>query len=271
MSIHEVNISPWRRAVAGDLTSVFNFVNPNAAAVNLPATTGYLPPQGELAGASVATFEPTLNGVILGVPKQEKGIRPARALPYALDAQGTVNTSSGTVTLTFSNTGRAAAVFQVRSTNAADPVRNYTVEAGKKLSGTWTVASSYNLSVYGPNGFARYFKGSVGANAAALAVQSICVLEDFGLIGWTVTNVSAYNATVSVLDAYSGNKVTKLLVPHEAMFEAGWPLQETYGWYDLIVTVAQDLTSETRLAGHVETGRDSFSDPALGGLITLKG
>ena len=32
------------------------------------------------------------------------------------------------VTLTFINTGKAAAVFQVRSTNAADPVRNYTVE-----------------------------------------------------------------------------------------------------------------------------------------------
>ena len=33
----EANISPWRRAVAGDLTSVFNFVNPNAASVSLPA------------------------------------------------------------------------------------------------------------------------------------------------------------------------------------------------------------------------------------------
>ena len=103
-----------------------------------------------------------MNGVIIGVPKQEKGIRPARALPYQLDVQGSVNASNSTVTLTFVNTGKAAAVFQVRSTNAADPVRNYTVEPGKKLTGTWTVASSYNLSVYGPNGFVRYFKGSIG-------------------------------------------------------------------------------------------------------------
>ena len=29
--VQEANISPWRRAVAGDLTSVFNFANPNAA------------------------------------------------------------------------------------------------------------------------------------------------------------------------------------------------------------------------------------------------
>jgi phospholipase C len=27
--VHERNISPWRRAVTGDLTSVFNFANPN--------------------------------------------------------------------------------------------------------------------------------------------------------------------------------------------------------------------------------------------------
>ena len=33
---------------------------------------------------------------------------------------------------------------------------------------------------------------------------------------------------------------------------------------------AQD-TFNYRLAGHAETGRDSFSDPALGGLVTLKG
>ena len=90
----EANISPWRRAVAGDLTSVFNFVSPNAALASLPSTTGYLPPQSELAGTDGTTFVPTLNGVILGVPKQEKGIRPARALPYQLDVQGAVNASN---------------------------------------------------------------------------------------------------------------------------------------------------------------------------------
>ena len=268
--VHEANISPWRRAVAGDLTSVFNFATPNTAPPRLPTTAGYLPPQSELAGTDGTTFVPTLNGVILGVPKQEKGIRPARALPYQLDVQGAVNASNHTLTLTFVNTGKAAAVFQVRSTNAADLVRTYTVEPGKKLTGTWTVTSSYNLSVYGPNGFVRYFKGSIGSSAAILDVQSICVFEDFGLIGWTITNVGSHNATVNVLDAYSGNRVTRLLQPHEKMFEAGWPLHEYFGWYDLVVTVAQDATFECRLAGHVETGRDSFSDPALGGLVTLK-
>jgi len=48
-------------------------------------------------------------------------------------------------------------------------------------------------------------------------------------------------------------------------------LEQFYGWYDFIVTVGGDPSFEYRLAGHVETGQDSFSDPALGGLVTLKG
>ena len=39
---------------------------------------------------------------------------------------------------------------------------------------------------------------------------------------------------------------------------------------DFVVTVAEDPSFERRLTGHVETGRDSISDPAMGGLVTLK-
>ena len=256
--------------MAGDLTSVFNFVSPNEGTSHLPSTSGYLPPQNELAGGSTTTFEPTLSGLIIGVPKQERGVRPARALPYVLDVHASVILANSTVNLEFSNTGKAAAVFQVRSGNASDPVRNYTVESGKKLTGSWAVASSYDLSVYGPNGFVRQFKGSVAAAGAALDVRTNWRLEDFGSIGWRITNVAAANATVTVVDAYSGNRVTRLLQPHESFEELDWSLHRFFGWYDLIVTVAADSTFQYRLAGHVETGRESYSDPALGGLVVLK-
>jgi phospholipase C len=75
---------------------------------------------------------------------------------------------------------------------------------------------------------------------------------------------------VTVVDAYTGNSVSQLLHPRQT-FAKKLSLQQFYGWYDLIVTVAGDTTFSYRLAGHVETGRDSFSDPALGGLVTLKG
>src|SRR5262249_29637805 len=103
----EPNISPWRRAVVGDLTSVFNFTNPNRGHVKLPSTDSFLPSIAELGGGSVPDVIPSLDTVIIGVPQQEEGIRPARALPYELNVHATVNASNSTVLLTFTNTGAA--------------------------------------------------------------------------------------------------------------------------------------------------------------------
>jgi phospholipase C len=222
-------------------------------------------------GGNVNTFRPSLNSVILGVPAQEKGIRPARALPYEMDVHISVNASNSTVGLTFLNTGRPTVVFQVRSGNAADPVRFYTVEPGKTLANTWNVASSYSLSVYGPNGFVRYFNGSIDSGAAALDVRSTYGSQtDLSSIQWTITNVAANDADVSVLDAYIGQSSTRHLQRLDT-FEGELPLVLFHAWYDVIVTVAEDPAFKYRLAGHVETGKNSFTDPALGGLVTLKG
>jgi phospholipase C len=270
-AVLEGNLSPWRRAVAGDLTSAFNFVNPNAAPPSLPNTDGYLPPVPELRGRSVNSFVPTLGDVTIGVPVQEKGIRPARALPYEMNVQASVNAPNGTVELTFFNSGGATVVFHVRSGNPADVARWYTVEPGKTLSDTWSVITSYNLSVYGPNGFVRYFTGSISSSAANLDVSSTYDSNpDSVAINLTITNVGGSQAEVTVLNAYTGVVFTRPLRPQGTLTQ-GSSLTQFFGWYDLIVTVAADPTFKYRLAGHVETGKDSFSDPALGGLLTLKG
>jgi phospholipase C len=268
--VHERNISAWRRAVAGDLTSVFNFKNPNDTRPRLPSTSAYLPTDGELAGGPTTTFIPTLDDVLVGIPGQEKGVRAARALPYELDAHGSAHHESGAFRLRFSNTGRAAAVFNVRSGNPVDPVWTYTVEAGKTLSGSWKVSGRYDLSVYGPNGFARYFKGRLSNHAAALRVRAHYGNHGDGSITLKVHNVAVSGAHVSIMDAYSGHSITLHLRPGEAT-DHEVQLGRFNGWYDLVVTVDEDPAFEYRLAGHVETGRDSTSDPAMGGLVTLKG
>lgn len=266
--VYEKNISPWRRAVVGDLTAAFNFANPNHSHVNLPSTDSFLPSVAELAGGSVPDFPVSLATSTVGVPGQEKGIRPARGLPYELNVHASVDASTSSVVLTFTNTGEAAVVFQVRSGNPADVVRTYTVEPGKHLSGSWNFTSSYDLSVYGPNGFARFFKGSSGSGAAALNVVSRYDHEEGGTIKWTINNLATSPAEVTVLDAYSGNSTPRYLHPGET-FEGELESGAFHGWYDLTVTVAGDSTFRYQLAGHVETGKDSFSDPALGGLVTL--
>ena len=83
-----------------------------------------------------------------------------------------------------------------------------------------------------------------------------------------ITNAGTKTVTVSVLDAYTGKRETHSLRAN-AWFTDSMSLERFYGWYDLIVTVAEDASFKYRLAGRVENGRDSFSDPALGGLVTL--
>ena len=78
------------------------------------------------------------------------------------------------------------------------------------------------------------------------------------------------DADVSVLDAYTGRLEQAAPPAATRRLTASCRWISSIGWYDLIVTVAGDPTFKYRLAGHVETGADSFSDPAMGGLVNLK-
>jgi phospholipase C len=260
----EPNITKWRRAVAGDLTSIFDFATPNDHKVKLPSTAGYFPPD-LLPHDSIPV---TPGNIVLGVPNQEPGSRPARALPYELNVHGAARFNDNSMRLVFENTGDAAAVFHVRSGNSSDLPRSFTVEANKSLADLWTVTESYDLSVYGPNGFFRSFKGSVAARTmrAKLDVRASYTTSDQGGVSLRIVNSGEHTAKLSIVNAYTGKESSELLAPREDM-DHDWSLSATHGWYDLIVRVSGDDAFEYRLAGHVETGRDSMSDPALGGLV----
>ena len=49
--------------------------------------------------------------------------------------------------------------------------------------------------------------------------------------------------------------------------EHAWPT--TKGWYDLAVRCEGDATWLRRAAGRIETGKDSISDPLMGGAARL--
>ena len=277
--VKENNISPWRRGVAGDLTSVFNFANPNDSTPVVPSTGANLPSTTELDGKTPDAYYPTAAGdVTLGVPAQETNQntpnnntpRLARTLPYEVDVQASVDTATQQVTLTFLNNfegSRKAAAFQVRSGNPISVVRQYILEAGKTLSDTWD-GTPYNLWVYGPNGFVRYFNGSIGSNAAALEVTSTYYPGGRGSIGLAVKNVGSGTAKVSVRHGYTGELKSHTLKPQKKVFRRV-SLKKSWGWYDLTLTVAEDSTFRYRLGGHVETGGTNYSDPTLVGLFTL--
>jgi len=70
---------------------------------------------------------------------------------------------------------------------------------------------------------------------------------------------------VQITDFYTKQTITRTLRPGEGMTEH-WQLQEFFGWYDLTVEVNSDSSFERRFAGHVENGKDSVTDPAIGTL-----
>ena len=256
----EPNITPWRRAVVGDLASAFNFASPNDALVQLPSTASYQPPeQNAVAGVRFPDYVPT-PPASQALPQQEPGTRPARALPYELHVDGEVNASG--VQLFLRNTGNAAAVFQVRSGDGQAGPWTYTVgardEASDNLAAT---GASYDLSVSGPNGFLRTFLGSLGADSAKLIVKTSYDGASGG-IALVIQNHGSSTETVSVFDAYSGKTQTRVLPPNgSATFVS--PLEESFGWYDFSVKVGSDPGFLRQLAGHVETGRSSVTDPAI--------
>jgi phospholipase C len=163
--VHEPNITAWRRAVCGDLTSAFDFRTPDSTMPPLPDTSNYM----SIADNQCATQpKPTVPATPAPVDAQEPGIRFARALPYELHVNGSANASKNTFQITFANTGAQGAHFYVYASNRTDGPWRYTVEAGKSLSETFDLSSTngvYSFEVFGPNGFVRKFAGNPPAQA----------------------------------------------------------------------------------------------------------
>jgi phospholipase C len=257
--VKEPNITDWRRTVVGDLTSAFDFDSPNNKVVALPDTDSYQPTNQNRYPDYVPT--PPTNQAL---PQQEPGTRPARALPYELHVDGEANTRLGTIQLHFRNAGKAGAVFHVRSGDGLTAPWTYTVGAGDETSDTFGAAgaTSYNLSVLGPNGFLRTFAGSGGSRSANLTVKTICDKDSEGIV-LAIHNHSSSAEKVEIVDAYSGKTTTHHLQPN-SIFTYFSQLHKSFGWYDLTVQVESDASFKRQLAGHVETGRDSMTDPAIG-------
>lgn len=61
--------------------------------------------------------------------------------------------------------------------------------------------------------------------------------------------------------AYVGSEQTVVVAEEISI---GWDATESAGWYDLTVTIDEVPGWARRLAGRLENGRPSTSDPALG-------
>jgi len=186
--------------------------------------------------------------------------RRASAIPYSLHAQGRV--MNGAFRIDLRNDGRTAAEFQVQSRLCTDAWRSYTVEAGNSLCGWWEgVAGTgeYDLTVHGPNGFFRHFRGTLsGADGRVVEVRATYDVHPHG-VRLELSNATGQELIVSVFDRHQSRTTAFVVDPGESESRR-WAVERTGGWYDLIVTVNGNHTFAMQLAGHVENGNDSISD-----------
>jgi phospholipase C len=293
--VRETNISSWRRTVCGDLTSAFQpaptntdgrltfperdtFIEQIHRAQFKPLPAGY----HRLSPAEIDLVRRDRSNAAI-LPQQEPGVRPSCALPYDLAVDGKLSENGQRFVVTFEakddKPAAAGAPFTAyaRTSDTDLYARNYAVAPGEKLEDSWPLSDfkdqQYHIEVYGPNGFHRAFRG-----AANDPPVEICLLTPLPLgevrvrvpsspiVAIQITNQDHRPHTIHVADvSYASGQQSRALAPAQTA-RLVFNCDASFGWYDLEITIDSHPSIINRYAGRIETGRESFSDPAMSGL-----
>jgi phospholipase C len=255
--VAEPNISPWRRTVCGDLTSAFDFRSPNHSPwrERLPGTS-------ESAARAAALHGRTRPPVPAApaAPVQAVGVRPSRPLPYALRIDE--GADAGALHLTFVNEGSAGAVFHVYDRLRLDRTpRRFTVGPGASLVDGWE-PGAYDLWVLGPNGFHRHFAGCAPGHDPVIQAR-----QTVGTLRLTLINPGDTPRRLRISSSAYGDVLSSWAprVAAGASASRAWPTRATGGWYDLQVRAEGEGGYLRRVAGRLEIGGLSITDPAMHG------
>lgn len=252
-------ISPWHRAISSDLTSAFDFENPNDPKFpSLPDTSNFeiLDEKSKKLPKATAPEKPSKLF-------QEKGSRFSRALAYRLHCSIKYLRNEKQVQLIFENKGSKGAVYHVYNMHRLDMIpRRYTVEAGKSLQDEWNVSEnkgSYELEVYGPNGYFQKFSGNINKNEPTVAPEYD---SGKGGIYISINNNTGVKLKAEILsNAYSYAKKEIISIEPGKNIKLYRNLEPSGNWYDFSVKMKSGFLH--RFAGRVETGKHSVSDPAM--------
>jgi len=281
----ESNISPWRRAVAGDFTSCFrphNAAEPTLSYVNrdkhiemiAQAKTKPVPTiPAPLTADKIAAIN-TDPRKASEISHQEPGTRPACALPYELHANGALSADGKHFVLELAAANKlfgkraAGAPFNVylrnRTTGAGVQAATYTVKAGDVLKPEFPIAQfkdgRYEIEVHAPNGFYRCFSGSVND---ALPVLTTGVVDR--KLELVLANQAKAVQSITVHDNSYGAAPITQRVAAGSRSVVTLPLTASNHWYDLTVQT-EGSGATVRLAGRIETGIATTTDPYMGGV-----
>jgi phospholipase C len=254
--VDEPNITPWRRAISGDLTSAFDFERANDDVPPLPSVAAYKP-----AGTAPPAYHPTPPNAG-SVPTQEPGVRPSRRLGYRFHVGFDADPSN--LKLTVENHGPLGVHLQARSLTVAGAPYSYTIGSGDRLATTLANPGTYDLGVHGPNGFFRHFAGSPDT---VLRVEADAD-HDGGRLRLRLTDSGdrrgfhrrGQAVVVDVVDAYGTDQHVSLQGTREITIDT----RHSGGWYDISLSTNGDASFSCQLAGRLESGDRLTSDPQLG-------
>jgi phospholipase C len=281
--VKEENISTWRRAIAGDLTSAFRsspeknhtleYLNRDKFVLGIQKARDKEIPSNyrKLDAAQIKEFNRN-PGLSPFASHQEPGIRPSCALPYELYAEGMLDAEGVNFELSLTAGNKvhgkkaAGAPFNVYlRNNDGMHSATYAVRPGDTLRQQFPLSlfanGQYAIDVHGPNGFYRSFHG----NAAS---RHLHVRTEYGTDGSMRVNLRAAgreSLTIEINDnSYRTGKTTRTIAPAQTA-SILLPLKKSHSWYDFTVKLNGSQT-EARFAGRVETGRPGFTDPLMGGI-----
>ena len=260
--VQEPNISAWRRAVCGDLTSAFDF---GAADTSLPVLP-FTPTLVTLAARECAKLPDPTPPNVQHQPLQEAGRRQQRPLPYRLAVLARQSHADRTLTIALGNTGARTAMAAIHANRfrldgpwflQVDPG----AEAQQVLSAPALAFGRYDLSLRGPNQFFARFAGDLRPIAfkgnAEPEVDADTGHAADGTLRLTFINDAAIAAAFRVVKQneplLSGNtRNWKIVVPAGATQAFAFPTID--GWYDYLVTLDGSDLFRREFAGHLESG-----------------
>jgi phospholipase C len=254
--VDEPNITPWRRAVCGDLTSAFDFESASDQVPSLPSVAGFKP-----TGVVSPDFHP-IPPASASVPVQEPGVRHSRRLGYRVHVAFDANPRK--LKLAIRNHGRLGVGLQARSLTLAGAPFSYTIGAHDELAVALANPGTYDLSLHGPNGFFRHFAGSPATVLQVAARDD----HDSGRLRLRLIDSAARrgrghdqrSVVVHVADAYGADHHIKLHGTAEITIDT----RHSGGWYDIALTTPSDTSFSYQLAGRLESRARLTSDPQLG-------
>jgi len=265
--IRETNISGWRRAICGDLSSMFRPYN--GEKIVLPEPLGlaetlkginkaqYLGlPMGYKKLTPEEVAEARREGYKWkGLPGQERGTRRSCALPYLLGAW--VRVTDDSCELGLEVRGAASAPFTAYMGRS---IRNYAVGFGVLTDKFVLSGGKYDLRVHGPNGWYWEMKGNEGEPELGMRLW----IEDSKLI--IGVDHAGAGSLLKITDNSYGERTMMRKLDHpnrDRGFGVHLPLQK-HRWFDYTVQVEGAEGFLRRFAGRVENGQDGVTDPAMG-------